>query len=311
MFLKNLIAKLKCERGEVSIADTVKAGKPAAKDSSGQSSGAEKLEGLISDIDLSDVPQERREEVKKYLVQKVKLYDAGFRAKTEEFSKEKKEIESKKQSLRELENLRDEIKGNPDLERKINKMINDFRAGNFEADDLKTKKSIKTLDKLIDQTSDAETKEGLRQMRQIVQEETSDYGDLKEKYSNLEKKFSSLEQLTLSGQTERVDVKLGLLDKRFGKELVDKYRSDIKAAAVKFPTSDIVKLFYHYANEDDIKSALLNEAKEKEKQEQFRKEQGSSAGIFDRKTPVEAKKDKHGRTNIKDLIGQITSKYKG
>src|SRR3990167_10644943 len=305
MFYKNLLAKVKCERGEVET-DPTKTGKPGAEGSSGQGSEADKLEGLISDIDLSDVPQERREEVKKYLAQKVKLYDAGFRAKTEEFSKEKKEMESRKQSLRELETLRDEIRGNPQLEKKITKMINDFRAGNLEADDPKTKQSIKTLDKLIDQTSDAETKEGLRQMRQIVQEETSDYGVLKDKYSKLEQKLNSLEQLTISGQTERVEVKLELLDKRFGKELVSKYKNDIRAAALKFPDQDIGKLFYHYANEDDIKSALLNEAKEKEKLEHKRKEQGSSAGIFDKKTPVEAKKDKHGRTNIKDLVGQIT-----
>jgi len=304
---KYLIAKLKCNRGEIATGDPANANKSGAGDASGQGSQADKLEGLISDIDLSDVPEERREEVKKYLVQKVKLYDTGFRAKTEEFSKDKREIETQKQSLRELTLLRDEIEGNPGLKTRVTKLINDFRAGNLDSDVSKTNK-IKTLDKLIDQSSDAETKEGLRQMRQIVQEETASYGDLKDNYKELEQKFQRLEQATMSGQAERVEVKMGLLTDKYWKEIVDKYRTDIKAAALKFPGQDINKLFYHYANEDDIKSALLHEAENTKQLEHRRKEEGSGAGGEGVPKSYDLKKDKHGRTDVKNLIGQIMNK---
>lgn len=309
MFI-NLIAKLRCNRGEVSLADSKVTDKPGAGDTSSQDQKdqADKLEGLISDIDLSDVPEERRGEVKKYLAQKVKLYDAGFRAKTEEFSKDKKEFETQKQSLREITLLKDEIEGNPALKTKVTKVINDFRAGIVSDDTSKTDKATKTLDRLIDQSADAETKEGLRQMRQIVQEETSGYGDLKENYKKLEDKLQILETATMSGQTERVEVKLGLLEDKFGKEIVDKYKADIKTAAIKFPGQDINKLFYHYANEDDIKTALLHEVENTKKLEDKRKEDGSGSGGEGVPKSYELKKDKHGRTDIKNLVGQIFNK---
>ena len=310
MFLKYLVAKLFDNRGQVDVLDSVKSKESGAKDTSSQSIQADKLEGLISDVDLSDVPVERRAEVKKYLLEKVKLYDAGFRAKTEEFSKEKKELESQKQTLRDLTVLKDEIEGNPALKTRITKVINDFRAGNFDADDSKTKVSMKTLDRLIDEAGDSETREGLRRMRQIVQEETSTFTDLKDKYSKLEEKFQQLEQATVSGQAERVEAKIAGLEERFGKEVIGKYKSDIRAASLKFPGQDVVKLFYHYAKEDDIKSALLHESEQEKQREHKRKEQGSSAGGFDVKTPIEISKDKHGRTNIKDLVGKIRNKYR-
>ena len=304
---KYLIAKLKCNRGEVVLSDSKDTNKSGAKETSGQSSEAEKLEGLISDIDLSDVPEERREEVKKYLAQKVKLYDTGFRAKTEEFANDKKDFETQKQSLRELSLLRDEIEGNPALKTKVNKLINDFRAGNLDSDDSKIDK-IKTLDRLIDTASDAETKEGLRQMRQIVQEETSGYSGLQDSYKELEEKFLRLEQATMSGQAERVEVKIGLLTEKFGKEIVDKYKEDIKTAALKFPGQDINKLFYHYADENDIETALLHQAEGKKQLEEKRKAEGSGAGGEGTHQSYELKKDKHGRTDIKNLVGQIMNK---
>jgi hypothetical protein len=307
---KYLIAKLRCNRGEVGTVDPAKTDEPGAKkDDSSQGGQADKLEGLISDIDLSDVPENIREDVKKHLAEKVKNYDSGFRAKTEEFSKDKKEFESKKESVRDLMKLRDEIDGNPKLKDKITKTINNFRAGNFDEDNSSTSKGKKMLDKLIDDASDAETKQGLMQMRQIVQEETSTYGELKDNYKALEEKFQKLEQATVSGHTERVEAKISVLEDRFGKDIVDKYRGDIRDTALKFPTQDTVKLFYHLASEDDIKSALLNEAKTEKQREEQRKEQGSGAGLIDSKTPIEPKKDKLGRTNIKDLVGQIRNKY--
>ena len=297
-----------CNRGEVMLVDSKDTDKSGAGDTSSQSNQADKLEGLISDIDLSDVPEERREEVKKYLAEKVKLYDVGFKAKTEEFAKDKKEFETQKQSLRDLALLRDEIEGNPDLKTKVTKLINDFRAGILDSDDSKTGKAKKTIDKLIDSSSDAETKEGLRQMRQIVQEETSGYGDLKENYTKLEQKLQQLEQATMSGQAERVTVKIELLEERFSKEVVGKYKEEIRAAALKFPGQDIGKLFYHYANENDIKSALLHEVENEKQLEDKRKADGSGAGGESVNKSYELKKDKHGRTDIKNLIGQIMNK---
>ena len=303
---KNLIAKLRSESGQVTI--TAADDKKSAASDKSQSQQDEKFAGLIADIDLSDVPEQYRNEVRKKLGEKVKQYDTGFRSKTEDLAREREQVQSQKVALRDLTVLRDEISSNPALEKKITKVINDFRAGNFNPDDSKTKEASKLLDKLIDNASDAETKEQLRQMRQIVKDEIPDTSSMKEELQSMRKELESLKNATLTGQAERVTQKIGQLEERFGKDIIGKYKEQIKESALKFPGVEISKLFYSYADENDVKSALLYEAKHEKEIEQKRKEEGSSTGGNGYRTPVTLKKDRHGRTDIKDLVGQLVSR---
>lgn len=307
MFIKYSFAKLKSNLGQVDPSPAPKTDpEPAAKQDQSQSQQAEKLEGLLADIDLSDVPEEQRADFKKKLAEKVKLYDAGFRSKTEDLSKEKRQIEEEKQKIRELSQLRDEIDGNPELKDQITKMINNARAG-IPVTKKETSQASRQLDKLIEQAADAETRESLTQMRNIIREETSDLRGRDDELDRLRKEIESLRNATHMGQAERVTTKIASLKDRFGKEIVEKYEQDIRTAALKYPTQDVDKLFRYVASDDDLSSAYLKEAEKRKKREQELKEEGSSISTSGVRKPIQVEKDKFGRTNIRGLVEKMIS----
>lgn len=306
-FNKTLLAKLKSESGQaLATADDTKS---AAKETSGQSQ-AQKLEGLLADIDLSDVPAEHLDAVKKHLTDKVKLYDAGFRAKTEDFSRERKEFEVQKKQISELTSLRDEIQGNPKLEAEITKVINQARSGTLGQSQTQVNKDMKKIDQLIASAPDSETRETLRQLKEVV-EESSNNSDLQKKITDLEEKYALLANATRSGQAERVETAIRDLQEEYGKEFVDKYSSDIRQTALKLNSSvkDIRKLLKHFADDDELEAVILDKAKRKKEQEDKRKTEGSSGSGNDGVvTPLAPRIDKHGRTDVKDLVKQILAK---
>jgi hypothetical protein len=299
MFFKNLIAKLKCNRGEVTSGDPAAAGQSGAKDASIQGQQGDKIDGLISDVDLSDVPENVREDVKKYLGQKVKLYDQGYRAKTEDFSKERKQFEVQKKELAELVTLRDEIQGDPALEKEVTNLINRKRAGlSFNTSSSDKKDKINHLDGLISEAPDAETKESLRQLKAIIKEETSTYGEYQNEIQAMREEIKTLKSATLSGQAERIDTKIQSLCKEFGDEVVKDVEMDLRKSALRYPNASVKKLFISLIDEDKLETVILEKAKRKQQQEDKIKTQGSSPGGQGVKTPVEVKKDKFGRVNI-------------
>lgn len=299
MFFKYLIAKLKCNRGEVTVGDPANAGQSGANDASNQGQQADKLDGLIADVDLSDVPEDIREDVKKHLSQKVKLYDQGYRAKTEDFSKERKQFETQKKELSELVTLRDEIQGDPALEKEVTNLINRKRAGlSLSASAADKKDQMKTLDSLMSNAADAETKESLRQLKAIIKEETSPYGEYQNEIQSLRDEIKSLKTATLSGQAERIDSKISGLRKEYGEEVVRDVENDLRKSALRYPSASIKKLFISLIDEDKLETVILEKAKIKKQQEEKIKLQGSSPGGQGVKTPVEVKKDKFGRVDI-------------
>lgn len=307
MFLKYLLSKLSSESGQVEMTPTQES-KPEDTQNPSQAQQAEKLEGLIEDIDLSDVPVEQRDTVKKYLFQKVKQYDAGFRSKTEDVSKEKKELEQKRHEVNDLLKLREEIQGNPELEKQITKMINNARAGVPIVENKETTQALKKLDKYIENAPDAETRESLQTMREIIKDEISGVGIKDDEIKALKEEIKSIRNATQMSQAERIDSKLSKLKDRFGKDIVNKYENDIRTAALKYPGQDIDKLFRYVASDDDLRNAYIKEAEKNKKREQELKEEGTSPRSSGIRTPIKVEKDKFGRTNIRDLVSKVLNK---
>lgn len=312
MFLKFLLAKLKDKSGQAGPASAV-VNEPAAKGASGQAQGNAKLEGLLADIDLSDVPEEHREVIKNKLAEKVKFYDAGFRSKSEMLANDKKELESQKRQVENLVQLRDEIQGNPTLEKEITRVINQARAGSLNLSQSSTDKQIKKIDKLLESAPDADTRETLRQLKDIIEEsipgEDSINKIVEKALAPYKDVISNIQKSNQIGQAERVDSVLDKMSDSFGKELVTKHREKIKETALKLNSSerDIKRLLYHFAEDDEIEDAVLNRAKQKKEMEEKRKMEGTSIGSFRSSAPIETKKDKHGRTDIGDLMKRILS----
>ena len=298
MFIK-IIAKLKCNRGQVgatpAAVETVKSG---AGEKSSQNNANNKLEGLIADIDLSDVAENIREDVKKKLTEKVKLYDSGFRGKSEILSQKLKELENSEASLKELKDLKNEISGNPELEKRITRLINDARSGKLDEADSK-----KTIDKLIE---NAETKEEIRtleELKKVVNEASVS----EEKIQALERRLALIEGDFNLSQTDRVVSKIEELKGDFGKEIVDKYAAKIKDAMLRNPNLTAKKVLYHFADDNEIDEAILEKNKRKIERELKRKEEGSFQNNGQNvRTPLVLNRDpKTKKVGYKDIIRQV------
>jgi len=267
-------------------------------------SGA-KLNALIADIDFSDVPEAIRDEVIAKVTDKVKFYDGGYRAKTEILSEEKKKIETDRKALSALLEIQNELKGNPAMEKAVIAVINDFRAGKTNSG-VNIDKSMKRLDKLIENATDSDVREQLKEMRQIVAEET-DTPALKGKIRELEEKINRIENSSNSNHAKNVEVELDSLEKEFGKDLVGKYREDIKVSALKFPNQKVKKILYHFAEENEIEDAILKRAEEKKKKEIEFKKNGSLPNGSSMTTKVDVPRDNKGRVNWRGFIGNLKS----
>lgn len=263
-----------------------------------------KLDALIADVDLSDVPENIRADVKKALAQKVKLYDAGYRAKTETLAEEKKRVEVERQSIKALLDIQRELKDNPSMEKAVIQTINDYRSGKINKSDENRDKAAKRLDKLIDNATDPDTREQLREMRQIVIEET-DAPALKGELAQLRAELNQLKSSSVSSHAEKVEAEIDSLEKEFGKEIVSKYREEIKSSALKFPQQKVKKLLYHFAEDSEIEDAILKGAEGKRKRELEIKKNGSLPDGRSMSTKVDVPKDSRGRVNWRGFISNM------
>jgi len=206
-----------------------------------------------------------------------------------------------------LKAIVDEMDSDPKLKETLNKVYSDFKSGKIAKSDTTKDSSLKLLDKRIDEASDPATREQLKEIREIIKQETPDTKGLEDKISKLENELSLIKNAAIIGQTDRVESQLQKLEEKFGVDLVSKYKKDIVATALKYPNQSVNKLLYHFADDSEIETALLKQAKTKEKEELDRKKRGSSSGTDDSfvaKTPLE--KDKRtGRTTFESIKQRV------
>lgn len=307
MFLKHffLSSRIGNNRGQAGAAPADVS--DATDDKTGNKSSQVKLSGILSDIDVSDVPEEIRSEVVKHLEKKVKNYDSGFQSKAADLARERKELEEQRYKVRDLIRLQEEVHSNPDLKDEIENVITQARAGNLKRKDVNSS-TDKMLDKLIANAPDAETREQLNLLRNVVKEEVKDLVSLKDQYAGILKKVESIENVTKISQGERVESKINSLKERFGKEIVDKHQEDLRKLAAQYPNMAAEKLFYFTASDEELSSAFVNEQKRKLELEEKRKAEGSFGAARGIKKPIELSKDKFGRTNFRDLAQKFFAK---
>jgi len=253
--------------------------------------------------DIKDLPEETQKIIKEKLTQKVKLYDAGFRTRTEDVATQKKELESRATSLRELETLQKEIQGNPDMEKAVTKTINDFRAGRT---DNKVDKNLKKLDQLIDKAADADQREQLKTMREIIREETSG-GNSSEKIKSLEDKIVQLEKMNLAGLSGAIQGSMKDLEDRFGDEIVTKYKPQIETMLKKYPSylQTPSKVLFSLAEDSEIFEAHEKIKAKQIQAENQRKEAGTFPGGDSKPSKVEIPRLKGGRVDTAKYIENL------
>jgi len=229
-----------------------------------------------------------------------------YTKKTQELADKEKTLNAETARVAGLKAIVDEMEADPKLKETLNKVYSDFKSGKIAKPGIQDS-NLKKLDKLIEDTSDPAQREQLRDIREIIKEETPDTKGLEDKISKLETELSLIKNAAIIGQTDRAEVQLQKLEEKFGAELVNKHKKDIMAMAIKYPNQSVSKLLFHFADDSEIETALLNQAKKKEKDELDRKKRGSSPGgtepSFVAKT--ELKKDKAGRVTFESFKQRV------
>ena len=218
-----------------------------------------------------------------------------YHAKTTELSQRKKELETQEANLGEWKNIIKKIDGDPKLRDTLSKTITDYEKGTVSTSTVD--RNLKTIEKRIEEAPDAETREQLEEARQMILE-VSKSQEMEKELIAVREELAFLRSNTLSNISDRVEKGLSDISNTFGKDVVEKYKNEIRLAANKYPNQSIKKLFFYYASDEDAENALLNKAKvEKEKEHQTKTNGSMAGGGTTTHTKIEAPRDKKGRVD--------------
>ena len=181
-----------------------------------------------------------------------------YTKKSQALSIEKEAIKAETARLAGLQSILNEMEQNPVLKEAINKTWADVKSGKIAKSDNKDS-NLKKIDKLIEEASDPAEREKLRDIRTIIKEEapSTNTKSLEEMIVALREEVSALRNTQNIGQSERVENQIAELEKKFGTDLIGKYKADIKAMAVKYPNQSVSKILYHFADDSEIEAAIL------------------------------------------------------
>lgn len=214
--------------------------------------------------------------------------------KTTKLNEERKVLEAELKRIGAWKPIMDKVDVDPKLRDTLSRVMSDYDSGKISKSDTVKDRNLKILDKKLEEASDPEVKESLREIRQIIDQETG-VGELREKIAELEEVIASVRNNALIGISDRIEKQLSDVSQKFGKEVVGKYETEIRKAAAQYPSQSARKLFLYYASEEDATTALLNEAKQKKEEEVKLKINGSTTTVNNVHTKIEPVRDKKGR----------------
>lgn len=268
---------------------------------------------LLEGIDFSDIQDEKlRTDVMARVREKAKLLDGDYRHKTQTLSEERKSVEQMKGDLKDLIRIREELQNNPELEKKVTKVINQYRAGIKDSEDIDKdlRKSGKLLDKLISEVDDSTSngitqKSQLENLRKIIKEETVSSEEL----SKITQELETLKKTALVGIESQLTQQVAKLEDEYGKELVEKYKDKLIATGMKMPhyatNGEFWRILHNVASASEIREALFKAEKKKQEAELKRKERGSPPGSESLPGKVEYPRDRAGRVNVKEFLTRL------
>lgn len=229
-----------------------------------------------------------------------------YERKTKDLSDKRKALDEETKKLGEWSKIITKIDSDPKLRDTLSKVMTDYESGKSFTSDKTRDKNLKLLDKRIEDAQDPEVRESLKDIRQIISEET-EVGSLKNELSSLKEEFAVLRNNTALSMTDRIDKQLSDTVDKYG-EIVDKYKSEIRASASRYPNQTVEQLFFYYASPEDRDAALLNKIEKEKKKETKKKEDGSFQPVDTTRTKIEAPRDKRGRVDWNALIGKLKEK---
>lgn len=227
-----------------------------------------------------------------------------YQNKTIEIARERKAIEEERKRIGTWKPIMDKVDTDPKLRDTLSKVLTDYESGKISKSETVKDRNLKILDKKLEEASDPEVKESLREIRQIIDQETG-VGELKAEIAELKEIIASVRNNTLISISDRVEKQLSDVSQKFGKDVVGKYESEIRKAASQYPNQSARKLFLYYASDEDATTALLNEAKQKKEEEVKLKTNGSMTTVDTVHTKIEPVRDKRGRIDWSALTQKM------
>ena len=231
-----------------------------------------------------------------------------YTKKTQALSEKEKALREQETRVSGMKQIVDEMDADPKLKETLNKVYSDYKSGKISKSDDNKDRNLKLIDKRIEEASDPATREQLKEIREIIREESPNTKQLEDKITKMENELALLKNATIIGQEGRVESQLQKLEERFSKDLVGKYRQDIKAMALKYPQQSVAKLLYHFADETEIETAILSKGKKKEKEDLDKKKRFSSPNKGDDSfvATTDLQKDKRtGRVTMESFKNRV------
>jgi hypothetical protein len=121
----------------------------------------------------------------------------------------------------------------------------------------------KVLDAMMEQATDSSTREGIRQLREAIREET-DIEKLKETVALLERRLQDREASSQVVRKQAVEKDIKSLEEMYGRELLDKYKEQVEAYSIKHPEHSPRKWLHSLADPDELDQALRIHQKRKD-----------------------------------------------
>ena len=151
-------------------------------------------------------------------------------------------------------------------EREIKEVADSLKAASAKPSGQSTGQKLRTLDAQIEATTDPAAREGLRQLKDAIREESEDR--LKELEARWEKKFQDADNASRSVARIGLGKEIKSLEEVYGEELIEKYKGDIESQSLKFPGAYSPDRWLHtLAEPDELRQALrIRQKKEDSKQ---------------------------------------------
>jgi hypothetical protein len=260
----------------------------ASETKSGDTDG----ENIVQGIDISDVPEQYRNEFKAKLGEKFKLADKGINEKFQEIAKFKKAQDDLQSMGLSVDEAREVLSKHAEQKKNPTKTTEE------------KKTAIRKLDALIENSS-SDQRQALEDMRQIILEET-DISSIKKDLAELKQFYQRSAFDASSRRKEQINSELDKLKDTLG-DVVDKYRDEVVKQGVNYNNAPTKRLLYAIADPDELDQSILNQ-KSKTTGKPLTEEKrnaisSSNSGISGSKGNLDAKK-----MSLKGLISELSKK---
>jgi len=294
---KNIQATLREVVGETGKAASDTPAVSETKESSTAGSTTETKSGepvreYVSGIDVSDIPEQDRPRIKELLSKKAKLLEDGYNPKFQRVA----HLAKTEEDIKALGLTPEEI------QKTLSEYVSSKKAKPAESDKAK---SLRTLDRLIDNAADAEQREALKQMRTIVEEETG-IKQIQEKLDRLEK-FYQLSTSEIANKRQlQLESDIKQLEEQYGVDVVGKYKDEIIKHGMN-SNNTVRRLLHAIAEPEEIEQAILSKQTSKPNnrisEEKLNAISSNGSGIAGSKENLDVK-----RLGFKELFRELAKK---